>query len=673
MNQIERYLLLGYVNARSNKPHVGRRQLKLEVVEQFWTLNKAQKHEQISSAMKMEVPASFELGPDPYDIPNLKDSRIIGTRGIVVRTHLDSKDEPTWNAFLTTLEDLERKSFGDLPDAQMESDSDSDEEEEEEGQGEGEETSQRNEDEEMADAGSKPICYESDALFTIVDPVNKEVYHTLRNKLSNASNITLLRLFNDPSIAPSPSLSDNAPKRIKPGHRLIDEDGFQEVYNGGRIWVWDYQSTKDQTLRLVSPQVFVYGDATGDSWRVKATHMWELQLNIDNGMRIDFSGGQSMDTTMTNIDSADMPLYIETPLVYSPVMSSRLGYEVYLKMENLQPSQSFKYRGISLFVSRAIQEHGSEVHIVAATSGSAGIALAWAGKRLNVRTSVFIPVSAVGVQAELDMAGSEVIVGGVDYADALLAAQAFCKNKPKTVLMSSYDHPTLWEGHSTMIHEIARQIPNKAAPNAIVCNVGGGGLLGGVFQGINELEWDRIETHGANCYHLSLLANSPNPACRLLIPDNVALLKSQSLTGRTSQAEVTLARLPAITSEAFSLGARSPSQTTLEIGLACPELIAVSVPDTIAMQAVLGFLDEQKLLIELACGATLSPAYTPGLLQKLLPKTLEQPRPVVVFIICGGSKATFHDTEGYRNMLLGNAETHDARNLIMIGSAVGLS
>ncbi|CAE6405402.1 unnamed protein product [Rhizoctonia solani] len=419
-------------------------------------------------------------------------------------------------------------------------------------------------------------------------------------------------------------------------------------------------------MKLIAADQDFISARVRQSWEIACVHYTDLDQQ------------QSMDTTMTNIDSADMPLYIETPLVYSPVMSSRLGYEVYLKMENLQPSQSFKYRGISLFVSRAIQEHGSEVHIVAATSGSAGIALAWAGKRLNVRTSVFIPVSAVGVQAELDMAGSEVIVGGVDYADALLAAQAFCKNKPKTVLMSSYDHPTLWEGHSTMIHEIARQIPNKAAPNAIVCNVGGGGLLGGVFQGINELEWDRtklvaVETHGANCYHLSLLANSPNPASRLLIPDNVALLKSQSLTGRTSQAEVTLARLPAITSEASSLGARSPSQTTLEIGLACPELIAVSVPDTIAMQAVLGFLDEQKLLIELACGATLSPAYTPGLLQKLLPKTLEQPRPVVVFIICGGSKATFHDTEGYRNMLLGNAETHDARNLIMIGSAVGLS
>ncbi|CAE6426856.1 unnamed protein product [Rhizoctonia solani] len=285
MSQIEKYLFLGYVNSRSNKAHVGRRQLKLEVVEQFWSLDKAQKHEQIKNATSIEVPASFELGPDPYDIPGLKDSRVIGTRGIVVRTHLDSEDETIWHTFSAMLEDLERKSLADLPGAQIENDSNSDSEEEEE------ESDRKNEDEEMAEAGSPPICYESDALFVVVDPVNHEAYHALRDKLSNASNITLLRLLNDVSITSSPTSPDSAPKRIKPGHRLIDEDGFQEVYTGGRIWVWDHQSAKDQTLRLVSPYVFVYGDATGDSWRVKATHMWDLQLNIDNGMRIDFSGG----------------------------------------------------------------------------------------------------------------------------------------------------------------------------------------------------------------------------------------------------------------------------------------------------------------------------------------------------------------------------------------------
>ncbi|CAE7204430.1 unnamed protein product, partial [Rhizoctonia solani] len=648
----------------------------------------------LAEAASIEAPASLEPEADPHDIPGLKDSRVVGTRGVVIRTHFDSNDEPAWNVFLTSLEELERKSLADVPNIQPESSSDGDDDEE-------------SENEEMAEAGPPPITYESDAVFTVVDPIKQEAYQPLRDKLSNASNITLLRLFNDVSIALAPSPSASA--RIKPGHRLIDEDGFQEIYSGGRIWVWDHQSAKDQTLRLVSPEVFVYGDATGDSWRVRAAHMWELQLNLDDGMRIDFSGGVGpgwdmnerarnlkestsyvftlesgerwQTVPMINVEEPNMPLYIETPLIYSPIMSSRLGYDVYLKiclMQNLQPSQSFKYRGISLFVSQAIKEHGPKVRIVAATSGSAGIALAWIGKYLDVRVSVFIPASAVSVQTELGMAGAEVVVGGTDYADALLAAKAFCETKPKTVLMSSYDHPTLWEGHSTMIHEIARQLPNKSVPDAIVCNVGGGGLLGGILRGVNELTWDQtkliaVETHGANSYHLSLLANSLDPAVRALVPDYVALFKSPTITDHISQAEVTLAMLPAITSEASSLGARSPSQTTLEIGLARTQLAAVSIPDSITMHATLGFLDEQKLLVEVACGATLSPAYTPGLLEKLLPKASEGHRPVIVFIVCGGSKATFQDMRRYRNIIMDKAEIDKARSEIMIDSVVGLA
>ncbi|CUA75931.1 hypothetical protein RSOLAG22IIIB_01934 [Rhizoctonia solani] len=276
---LQKYLSVGIIrNARSAKPNVGRRQLKLRVVEQFWKLNKAQKNEQLEIAASIEDPTSFEFGPDPYDIPDLQGSRVIGTRGIVVRTHFDSNDEPAWGAFLKSLEQLERRSLADVSNVQMPMESDSDS---------GEEA----EDEEMVETNQSPITYGSDAIFIVVDPIKQEAYQALRDRLSNASNIALLRLFNDVSIAPSPSPPASEPKRIKPGHRLIDEDGFQEVYSGGRIWVWDNQSGKNQSLRLVSPQVFVYGDATGDSWRVRAAHMWELQLNLDEGMRIDFSGG----------------------------------------------------------------------------------------------------------------------------------------------------------------------------------------------------------------------------------------------------------------------------------------------------------------------------------------------------------------------------------------------
>ncbi|CAE6519288.1 unnamed protein product [Rhizoctonia solani] len=675
-NPLEKYLFLGYVNARSNKPGASRRHLKLKLVEQFWTLDRTQKDEQLKNAASMKEPTSFDPGSDTYDIPNLKDSRVIGTRGIIVRTHLHLNDEPAWNAFLTALEGLEKESLADIPSVQMESDSESEDEE-----------TDKSEDEEMAEAAPPPITYESDAIFTVIDPVRQETYHALRDRLSNASNVAILRLFNDVSIAPSPSPPDNMPKRIKPGHRLIDEDGFQEVYSGGRIWVWDQQSAKDQTLRLVSPRVFVYGDATGDSWRVKAAHMWELQLHLDGGMKIGFSGGAGtgwdMNERARNLKEStsyvcrlrkrssqegskqhglDMPLYIETPLLYSPSMSSRLGYEVYLKMENLQPSQSFKYRGISLFVSRAIVEHGPEVRIVAATSGSAGIALAWVGKYLNVRTSVFIPTPAASVQAELEMAGAEVIVGGTDYADALSTAQSFCETEPRTILMSSYDHPTLWEGYSTMIQEIARQLPNKIIPDAIVCNVGGGGLLGGALRGVNGLKWDSIaiETHGANCYHLSLLANSPDPAARSLIPGYVSLFKSPTLS----------AGIPQVHTGGGDLG----EVTGYYIGGIITRRTITVANDTGNRSSSLGaYRHEQKLLVELACGATLSPAYTPGLLGKLVPKTSEKHRPVIVFIICGGSKATFQDAQRYRNIIRENTEMDRARSEILIDSSVGLT
>ncbi|KAG8766117.1 hypothetical protein FRC12_007075, partial [Ceratobasidium sp. 428] len=124
----------------------------------------------------------------------------------------------------------------------------------------------------------------------------------------------------------------------------------------------------------------------------------------------------------------DNPMHIETPLVFAPLMSARLGYDIYLKLENLQISQSFKYRGISLFAVRAIKEHGSDVHLVAASSGNAGLALAWVGNALGVRVSIYIPTTASSAQGALRTAGAEVVIGGHDYGDALLSAQRFCED-----------------------------------------------------------------------------------------------------------------------------------------------------------------------------------------------------------------------------------------------------
>ncbi|KAG9127532.1 hypothetical protein FRC07_012548 [Ceratobasidium sp. 392] len=192
-----------------------------------------------------------------------------------------------------------------------------------------------------------------------------------------------------------------------------------------------------------------------------------------------------------SIVDPDNPMHIETPLVFAPLMSSRLGYDVYLKLDSLQPSQSFKYRGLSLYAARAVKEHGPGVHLVTASGGNAGLALAWAGKALGVRASIYLPAAAHEVKPALLAAGAEVIIGGKDYAAALDSAREYCANTEHAVLFHAYDHPTLWEGHSTLVHETARQLPKGVKPDAIVCSVGGAGLLGGVLRGVNDVGWDQ--------------------------------------------------------------------------------------------------------------------------------------------------------------------------------------
>ena len=225
---------------------------------------------------------SPETDSDPFDIPGLADSGAIGTRGLVVRTHFDPADDSAWSTFRSTLEDLERKSLSSIADAQMDEDSESEEEDEDEGKGEKETTEagpSKDEDSSMVEddqPSTVSLAYETDAIFVVIDPMNQESGQTSKEVLSDASNIALLRLFNDATIVPSPPAIPGASKRIR--HRLIDEDGYQvrpncplctlsqacvqEVYQGARIWVWDRQSAKDQTLRLVSSQAYVYGDAT---------------------------------------------------------------------------------------------------------------------------------------------------------------------------------------------------------------------------------------------------------------------------------------------------------------------------------------------------------------------------------------------------------------------------
>ena len=94
-------------------------------------------------------------------------------------------------------------------------------------------------------------------------------------------------------------------------------------------------------------------------------------------------------------------------------------------MQVLQPSQSFKTRGISHFIQKAVEKHGAGVHLVAASGGNAGLATACAGNALGVRCTIFLPQgAAASTLAFFRMEGAEVREVGTCYQDALGAAEA---------------------------------------------------------------------------------------------------------------------------------------------------------------------------------------------------------------------------------------------------------
>ncbi|KAG8875173.1 hypothetical protein FRB97_005356 [Tulasnella sp. 331] len=331
-------------------------------------------------------------------------------------------------------------------------------------------------------------------------------------------------------------------------------------------------------------------------------------------------------------------------------MSARLECDVYLKLENLQPPQSFKFRGISLLAQQALEKHGPSTHLIVASGGNAAYAASSAAKLLSLRCTAYIPEASRPVEPLLKAAGSEVVIGGVNYFAALQAAKAAAEADPQAVLIPAYDHPMLWEGHSSMVDEIRDALPPDVKPDAVFCSVGGGGLLGGLITGCQRAGWGDVpiialETHGANCFYESMAAN------RSPVLEKASSVAPADFTLDQTH-NVHVAHLARITSRAACLGATSPSPGVVRMALDRQGPIrCASISDQMSITSVLRFADEHKFLVELACSTALAPTYYPKLLDSVLPKVAtSQKKHVLVFIVCGGANISLADIDVYRSV-----------------------
>ena len=177
-------------------------------------------------------------------------------------------------------------------------------------------------------------------------------------------------------------------------------------------------------------------------------------------------------------------LFDVTPLIYSAPISTLVGKPVYVKLDALQASGSFKDRGMAHLCATYRGEGVSQ--LISSSGGNAGLAAATVGKRLGMKVSVIVPETTKPlVIAKLQSLGATVTVHGENWNAAdKLARERVAADPDSCKYVSPYDNPLLWTGHSTVVDEIVTDLEKEGSKiGAIVVSVGGGGLLCGVLEG----------------------------------------------------------------------------------------------------------------------------------------------------------------------------------------------
>jgi len=306
-------------------------------------------------------------------------------------------------------------------------------------------------------------------------------------------------------------------------------------------------------------------------------------------------------------------LHITTPLLRHAPLSAALGKNVVLKMENLQPSGSFKLRGIGTMCRRAA-EHEAR-HFVCPSGGNAGFAAAVAGAALGIRTTILVPQTThESVRQKIRDIGAECIVHGLVWDDTNEEARRLCQS-PGAVYIPPFDHPDIWDGNATLIDEAVAQAHEAGFDfDAVICSVGGGGLMCGVLEGL----------HRNGKAHVPVVAVETEGAASL----NAAIHAGELVT------------LPAITSIATTLGAKRVAQQAFGWSRR-HDVRSFTVTDAQAVDACLRFADDMRTLVEPACGAALAVAY------QQLPLLKEFHAPLIV--VCGGIGVDLAKLEAWKN------------------------
>ncbi len=171
-----------------------------------------------------------------------------------------------------------------------------------------------------------------------------------------------------------------------------------------------------------------------------------------------------------------------SPCPHSQMLSGLTGQQIYLKLENLQMTGSFKERGALNRIATLTPEQAAR-GVVAASAGNHAQGVAYHATKRGIRSLIVMPLATPLVKVTATRGfGAEVVLHGANYDEACEEATRLCAAEGMTFI-HPFDDAVVMAGQGTIGLELLEQVPQL---EAVVVPIGGGGLIGGVACAIKE-------------------------------------------------------------------------------------------------------------------------------------------------------------------------------------------